>query len=172
MGIQIQKHKKQDIMIYMMIITAVLILISFMVDRKKTIKGIKKGLMQFLKILPTLLSVIVIISIVLYVVSDNFLMEYLGKGAGLGAYISAAAIGSVSLLPGFIAYPLAGILVKSGVSYAVIAVFITTLMMVGVLTIPIETKYFGLKITLLRNVLSFIGAIIVGATMVFVYSFI
>ncbi|VAX18435.1 hypothetical protein MNBD_IGNAVI01-2639 [hydrothermal vent metagenome] len=156
-------------MIAMLIITAALTFVSFMVDRKKTIKGIKKGLMQFLKILPTLLSVIVIISIVLYFVSDKFLMGYLGKGAGLGAYISAAAIGSISLIPGFIVYPLAGILVKSGVSYAVIAVFITTLMMVGILTIPIEARYFGLKTTIIRNALSFFGAIIVGTLMAFTY---
>ncbi len=159
-------------MITMILITAVFVIISFIVDWQKTIKGIKKGLMQFIKILPTLLSVIIIISIVLYFVSDELLMEYLGKNAGWEAYISAAFIGSVSLLPGFIAYPLAGILVKSGVSYAIIAVFITTLMMVGILTIPIEAKYFGLKTALLRNVLSFLGAIVVGAIMVLVYSFI
>ncbi|RUT73126.1 hypothetical protein DLK05_15070 [Ancylomarina longa] len=153
----------------MMILTVALVVISFIADRKKTLKGIKKGLKQFLKILPTLLSVIIIISIVLFFVSNEFLMEYLGKGAGLGAYISAAAIGSISLLPGFIAYPLAGILVKSGVSYSVIAVFITTLMMIGILTIPIEAKYFGMKTTLIRNTLSFFGAILVGAVMAFIY---
>ena len=156
-------------MIPLTIFTTVLVIISFIIDRKKTIKGIQKGLKQFLKILPTLLSVIIIISIVLFFVSDKFLMEYLGKEAGLGAYISAAAIGSVSLLPGFIAYPLAGILVQSGVSYSVIAVFITTLMMVGILTIPIEARYFGLKTTIIRNALSFIGAIIVGTLMAFTY---
>lgn len=152
------------------IIIAVLTLISFAFDRGKTIRGIKKGLMQFLKILPTLLSVIIIISIILHFVSNELLMEYLGESAGWGAYFSAAVIGSVALLPGFIAYPVAGILIKSGVSYAVIAVFITTLMMVGILTIPIEARYFGLKTTLLRNGLSFIGAIVVGAAMVFIYS--
>lgn len=158
-------------MLTMIILTGAFVIVSFIIDRKKTIKGIKKGLIQFLKIVPALLSVIVIVSIVLYFVSDELLMEYLGENAGWAAYISAALIGSVSLLPGFIAYPLAGILVKSGVSYAVIAVFITTLMMVGVLTIPIETKYFGFKTVLLRNALSFIGAIIVGAVMALVYSF-
>ena len=157
-------------MIPIVILTAALVLISFIVDHRKTIKGIKKGLKQFLKILPTLLSVIIIISIVLFFISDDVLKEYLGKEAGAFAYVSAAVMGSISLLPGFIAYPLAGILVKTGVSYAVIAVFITTLMMVGVLTIPIEAKYFGMKTTLIRNGLSFIGAIVVGAVMVFVYT--
>jgi uncharacterized membrane protein YraQ (UPF0718 family) len=159
-------------MLTMIIITAALTLISLVIDPKKTIKGIKIGMMQFFKILPALLSVIIIISIILHFVSNDLIAEYLGENAGLEAYLSAAVLGSVSLLPGFIAYPLAGILVKTGVSYAVIAVFITTLMMVGVMTIPIEAKYFGIKLTLIRNALSFLGAIIVGAVMVFVYALI
>lgn len=156
-------------MISLVILTAVLALVSFIVDRKKTIKGIQKGLKQFLKILPTLMSVIIIISVVLFFISGDLLKEYLGKDAGAVAYVSAAALGSVSLLPGFIAYPLAGILVNSGVSYSVIAVFITTLMMVGILTIPIEARYFGLKTTIIRNTLSFLGAIVVGTAMAFIY---
>lgn len=120
---------------------------------------------MFLKILPTLLSVIILVSVVLYFVSDKFIVEHLGSDAGFAAYISAALIGSVSIIPGFIAFPLAGILVKGGVSLSVIAVFITTLKMVGVLTIPIEAKFFGLKTALIRNGLSFLGAITVGAIM-------
>ncbi len=157
-------------MIPLLIATALLVIISFIVNRKKTIKGVTKGLKQFLKILPTLLSVIIVISIVLYFVSNEFLMEYLGDKAGWGAYFFAAVVGSVSILPGFIAYPLSGILVQSGVSLSVIAVFITTLKMVGILTIPIEKKYFGLKVAIVRNILSFLGAIIVGGIMAIIYN--
>jgi len=62
-----------------------------------------------------------------------------------------------------VAFPLAALLLKSGVGYAVVAVFITTLMMVGVLTLPLEIRFFGRRVALLRNGLSFIGALIVGA---------
>ncbi len=151
------------------ILTAILTIISFVFDKKKTLKGIKKGTMMFLKILPTLLSVIIVVSVVLYLVSDKLLMEYLGENAGFGAYLSAAIIGSISIIPGFIAYPLAGILVKSGISLSVIAVFITTLKMVGILTIPIEAKFFGFKTAIIRNALSFVGAILVGGSMVLIY---
>ena len=153
------------------ILTLVLTIVSFAFDRTKTWRGIKKGLKQFINILPTLLSVIILISIVLYFVSDKFLSEYLGAGAGISAYFSAAVIGAVAILPGFISYPLAGILVKSGVSLSVIAVFITTLKMVGILTIPIEKKYFGLKVALLRNALSFAGALIVGIAMALIFNY-
>ena len=156
-------------MIPMIVLTIVLTVLSFVIDKNKTLKGIKKGLTMFLKILPTLLSVIILVSIVLYLVSDEVLIKYLGDEAGLGAYVSAAVIGSVSIIPGFIAYPLAGILLKTGVSFSVLSVFITTLKMVGVLTIPIESKFFGLKTAILRNVLSFIGAILVGGSMAVIY---
>ena len=159
-------------MVYILVIISILTFISFLVDKKKTLKGIKKGIMMFLKILPTLLSVIIFVSIVLYFVSDEILIEYLGKDAGLGAYSSAAIIGSVSIIPGFIAYPLAGILLKTGVSFSVLSVFITTLKMVGILTIPIEAKFFGLKTAIIRNILSFVGAILVGGSMALIYYYI
>ncbi len=158
-------------MIAVVFIALALVLISFLVDRKKTLQAIRKGMLQFFRILPTLLSVIMIISIVLYFVSEEVIIRYLGEGAGWEAYFSAAILGSVSLIPGFIAFPLAGILVKSGVAYTVIAVFITTLLMVGLLTIPIEAKYFGLKTSLLRNALSFLGAVVIGIVMVIIYTF-
>ncbi len=158
-------------MYYIIILTAILTLISFFFDKKKTWKGIKKGAKQFINILPTLLSVIILISIVLYFVSDKVLMEYLGAEAGIAAYFSAGIIGAVAVLPGFIAYPLAGILVKSGVALSVIAVFITTLKMVGILTIPIEKKYFGLKVALMRNLLSFAGALLVGIVMALILNY-
>ncbi len=159
-------------MIPIMLLTLFLTLISFIANRKKTIIGIRKGLKQFLAILPTLLSVIILISVVLYFVSDELLMEYMGEKAGWGAYFAAALIGSVSILPGFIAYPLSGILVQTGVSLSVIAVFITTLKMVGILTIPIEKRYFGLKVAIIRNLLSFVGAIVVGAIMALILNII
>jgi len=159
-------------MLPIIIFTVIATVISFLVDRKKTIKGVKKGLKQFVKILPTLLSVIMIISVILYFVSDEFMITHLGESAGVEAYLSAAMVGSISILPGFVTYPLAGILVKAGVSFAVISVFITTLKMVGFLIIPIEAKYFGLKTAIIRNLLSLLGALLVGGIMALFYNYI
>ena len=157
-------------MIPIIILTAALTIISFIFDKKKTLKGVKKGIMMFVKILPTLLSVIILVSVALYFTSDEILIKYLGEKAGFHAYGFAAVIGSVAIMPGFISYPLAGILVNTGVSYSVIAVFITTLKMVGILTIPLEAKFFGLKTAIIRNSLAFAGAIIVGFIMVLIYN--
>ncbi len=55
-------------------------------------------------------------------------------------------------MPGFIAFPLSGILLSKGVPYMVISAFTTTLMIVGVLSYPVEKAYFGTKVTIMRNV--------------------
>jgi len=143
-------------------LTFVLLIISFFSDREKTVFGIKKGFKMFLGLLPTILNVLILVSIFLSLVPKETLIKLLGKNSGITGIMIAAVLGSIALIPMFITYPLAAILLKEGLSYRIVAVFITTLLMVGVLTLPIEIKFFGVKVSILRNVLSFIGAIIIG----------
>jgi uncharacterized membrane protein YraQ (UPF0718 family) len=141
------------------------LLISIFADRKKTFAGVKKGLKMFVGILPSLFNVLILVSLFLVLVPESVLIKWLGEGSGLTGFIVAAILGSIAMIPGFIAFPLGAILLKSGVTYKVVSVFVTTLMMVGIITIPLEAKYFGLKVTILRNALSFVGALITGLVM-------
>ena len=85
--------------------------------------------------------------------------------AGIAAPLAAALIGSVTLMPGFVAFPLAAALLKSGAGYMQLAAFVSTLMMVGVVTIPIEKKTFGLKATIARNASAFVYSFVVAVVM-------
>ena len=157
-------------MTILFVITGLLLLVSFIANRQKTLNGLKKGAMQFFKLLPTLLTVIILVSVALFFIPEKVLLTYFGDQAGILGYLSAAIVGSVSLIPGFISYPLSGMLLDSGVGYGVIALFITTLKMVGIITIPIEAKYFGMKVTLMRNGLSFLGALVIGGIMAIIFA--
>ncbi len=152
-------------MIELALTTALALLLSFLADRGKTLAGLKKGARMFLNILPAMLVVLALVSVFLYLVPASLMTAWLGKGTGWTGIAGAALLGSISLIPGFIAFPLGAILVRSGVAYRVIAVFITTLMMVGILTLPLEAKYFGWRVSLSRNALSFAGALLVGLLM-------
>ncbi|HSQ35872.1 MAG TPA: hypothetical protein VLQ89_07775 [Candidatus Binatia bacterium] len=152
-------------MIGFAVATAAVLVLSFLADRGKTMAGLKKGARMFLNILPALLAVLVLVSVFLYVFPAQVLTVWLGRGTGWSGIVSAAVLGSISLIPGFIAFPLGAILVRHAVSYQVVAVFITTLMMVGILTLPLEAKFFGWKTSILRNVLSFCGALLIGLLM-------
>jgi uncharacterized membrane protein YraQ (UPF0718 family) len=89
----------------------------------------------------------------------------IGRNAGIEGVVLAALFGSVVLIQAFIAFPLAGSFLRQGASITAIAAFVTTLVMVGILTAPLEVKFFGKKFTLWRNSLSFIFAIVIALLM-------
>lgn len=95
--------------------------------------------------------------------------KLIGIDSGIWGIILSAIIGCITLIPGFVAFPLAATLLQAGAGYSQIAVFLSTLMMVGFVTLPLESKYFGKKMTLKRNFLALILAIItslmIGVTM-------
>lgn len=144
------------------VLAAVLLILSFFKDRKKTKMALKKAWKSFENILPQFLSILVIIGIMLAVLSPEIISGLIGRQSGWLGMLIASLIGSVTLIPGFVAFPLASALLNSGAGFMQIAVFISTLMMVGIVTIPVEIKYFGKKATILRNGLAFIFSFIVA----------
>jgi uncharacterized membrane protein YraQ (UPF0718 family) len=155
--------------IILYILAMVLLGMSFVKDRKKTKMALVKAWKSFENILPQILSIFIIIGIMLAVLNPDTISELIGKQSGWIGIVIASVIGSITLIPGFVAFPLAAALLESGAGFMQIAVFISTLMMVGIVTIPVETKYFGKKVTFLRNglafVFSYIVAIVIGAVL-------
>jgi uncharacterized membrane protein YraQ (UPF0718 family) len=149
-------------MYYLYIATGLALLISFIANRDKTLKAVKIAFGEFINILPAFLSMIILVSIILFLVPDKVISNYLGKDNIFTGVLFASFFGSITLMPGFIAFPLCGILLKKGVLYMVLSAFSTTLMMVGVLTYPIEKEYFGIKVTIIRNIISFFIALVVA----------
>ncbi|MFP4364044.1 MAG: hypothetical protein ACLFR1_09260 [Spirochaetia bacterium] len=101
-------------------------------------------------------------SLSLSVLSEEAIAAFLQKNSGFFGAFAAAVVGSIIFLPGFVAFPLAGVLREAGSSYFLLSAFTTTLMMVGVLTFPIEKEYLGIKITILRNIVAFCIAITIA----------
>lgn len=151
------------------IITAILLIISFIKNKKNTKAALKKAWKAFENILPQLLSIMVLVGLVLAFLDAETISRFIGESSGFLSVLGLGAIGSITLIPGFIAFPLSATLLDNGAGYMQIAVFISTLMMVGIVTIPIEKKYFGSKMTYTRNglalIFSFAVAIVIGVVL-------
>ena len=130
--------------------------VSFAKDRKKTKMALKKAWKSFENILPQFLAILVLIGLVLTLLSRETISLLLGSNSGVLGVLMAAFIGSITLIPGFVAFPLAAALFQSGAGVVQIAAFVSTLMMVGVVTLPLELKTFGLRAAILRNVSAFV----------------
>jgi len=76
-----------------------------------------------------------------------------------------ALLGAILHIPSLVSFPLAASILESGASVTAVAVFITTLTMIGVVTLPVEIRELGRKMALLRNGISFIIAIVIGLIM-------
>ena len=151
-------------------ITIILLSISFIKDKSKTKMALKKAWKSFENIMPQFLVVILFVGILLTYLNPETISLIIGEKSGAFGVIMASLVGAVTLIPGFIAFPTAALLLENGAGYMQIAAFISSLMMVGIVTIPVEMKYFGKKMTLLRNgfafIFSFIVAYIIGLVMI------
>ena len=125
------------------IITAALLLLSYYKDKKKTKIALKKAWKAFENILPEFLVVILLVGVLLAVADSEVISKIIGSGSGWMGVILAAVVGSVTLIPCFVAFPTAALLLQGGAGYMQIGAFVSTLMMVGVVTMPVEIKYFG-----------------------------
>lgn len=140
--------------------------LSAIKDREKTKKALMKGLKALEGILPQLLVVLVFIAFILAVFNAETISRFLGAGSLWIGVVIAAVVGSITLIPGFVAFPVAGELLRNGAGVLQIAAFVSTLMMVGVVTLPMEIKYFGKRAAIARNgiafVFSFVAAVFVS----------
>lgn len=144
----------------------VLVIISAVKSKEKTLRALKKSWKSFEAMMPQLMAIIMIIGLTLSWLNPELISRVIGGESGLVGMIIAGAIGSVTLIPAFVAFPLASALLDAGAGTMQIVAFISTLMMVGVVTLPVEMRTFGKKITFTRNImafgLSFVVAILMG----------
>lgn len=147
------------------VITAVLLVVSFVKDTSKTREALKKAFFMGRGMALSIFAVIFAIGLILAILPPEQIADIIGKQNVLVATIAAAAFGTITLIPAFIAFPLIGTLVEAGVGIMPSVAFLTTLTMVGVVTFPLEKKEFGSKFALTRNGLSFVFAIIIALIM-------
>lgn len=148
--------------IILFVSAAIGLLVSSQKDKEKTAQAIKKAVNSFFNLLPSLLGIIGLIGLMLALVPRELIAGFFGDNSPAGILV-ISAIGSITLLPAFIAFPLASSLLDAGASIVAVACFITTVLMVGIITAPMEIEYFGRKFTLWRNLSALVLAVIIGA---------
>jgi uncharacterized membrane protein YraQ (UPF0718 family) len=143
-----------------------LLVLSLVKDKKKTRTALLKAWKAFNNILPQFLAILFIAGIMLAFLTPETISRSIGRKSGWWGVVGAALAGSVTLIPGFLAFPMAALLLKNGAGAMQIGAFVSTLMMVGVITLPVEIKYLGRKAAYLRNLMafgfSFLAALVIG----------
>ena len=145
-------------------VASIALLVSWWRDPDRTVKAILVCGRSLKALIPGVLGMIALVGLVLALVPQEALTKLFTTKGVLG-YAMISLVGSIFTMPAPVAFPLAGSLLRLGAAPAVLATFITTLTMVGIVSAPVEISYFGLRFTLLRQSLSFVAAIAIGLLM-------
>ena len=83
------------------------LMISFVKDREKTKLVLKKAWRSLENILPSILAILLLIGFILTFLDAQAISKLLGTDSGAFGMVIAAVVGCVTLIPGFVAFPLA-----------------------------------------------------------------
>ena len=140
----------------------ILLIISFIKDKSKTKEAIILGLKSFENILPQFLCVIISVGILLSFFTTDTISKILGNSSGFWGIILADIIGAIAMMPTFVAFSLGNTLLLNGAGYSQVGALVSSLVLIGLMTFPLEAKYIGKRAALLRNLIAFLFSIIVG----------
>lgn len=138
--------------------------ISWWRDRGRTRKALKTSWKSLSALLPVLAGMVALVGFTLAALPPAMITRFF-RMHDLRGYGLVALVGTIITLPGPVAFPLAGTLLRRGAEPGLLATFITTLTMVGTVTAPVEIAHFGKRFTLVRQAVSLALAIAIGAIM-------
>ena len=139
--------------------------ISFAKDKKKTTLSLKRAWTMFINVLPQFVAILLLVGLMLIVFQPETIQQIIGAESGFVGMLITSLLGAIVVIPALIAFPIGAELLNNGAGVAQIVVFISSLTTVGLITLPLETKYFGKKLALIRNVLSYFLAFLVAYVM-------
>jgi len=132
---------------------------SFYKNKEKSVKALKIALKGTINMAPAIGIILILVGLLLGFFKPELISKLLGNQSGIIGIAMASVAGAILMIPSLVAFPLTASLVQSGASIPVAAAFITTLTMIGFVTLPIEIKVMGKRLTFLRNGISFIIAV-------------
>lgn len=147
------------------VIGIILFAVAMIKDKDRAKEAMKKSKGMMKGMLGDIIGIIFMIGLLLSLIPQSTIENLLGSGNTMVSSIFGALIGSITLIPAFVAFPLVGSFVDAGASIVPGVAFLTTLTMVGVVTFPLEKKEFGTRFAVARNALSFVAAISIALIM-------
>ncbi|MBI9009507.1 MAG: permease [Tenericutes bacterium] len=133
----------------------ILLILAFIKDKQRAILALKKGYKSFVKLLPSLIPIMLLMGIMLVMLDRELIKSLLGEDSGILGILLSSIIGSIAFMPSFLAFPFGKSLLDIGAGYPQVAAFVAGLMSVGIVSISVEKMYFGTKFTVLRNILGY-----------------
>lgn len=134
-------------------VAVVLLGISFLKDWKKTALSLKRAWKMFENVLLQFMAILLLVELLLAIVTPETIQYVIGAESGFVGMLITSLLSAIALVT------VATELLQNGAGITQIEVFISTLTMVGFVTLPMKIKYLGKKAAIFCNVLAFLFAL-------------
>jgi len=126
---------------------------------------------NFKRVIPAILSIFILVSFLKVVVPKEFYAKIFSGIPILDALIGAI-LGSISAGNPLTSYVMGGEILDQGVALVAIVAFLLSWVTVGIIQLPAESLILGKKFALVRNLVSFVSAIVIAILVVLTLSII
>ena len=129
-------------------------------------QSFKNALKMFTTIAPILLAVVGLVGLFKTYVTPE-MIQSLFTGETLHDTFIGTITGTISVGQIFVSYIIGGELVAGGISLYAVTAFILSFVTLGMIQLPLEYSLFGIRFTVIRNLLSFLFAMLISFMTVF-----
>ncbi|MDR1773759.1 MAG: permease [Clostridioides sp.] len=150
--------KRYKFFLISLIILCIIAIFDFNIGAKSMISA-KQSMLQMLSVLP---PVMLILGLIDAWVPREILMKYMGDNSGVMGVIIAMLIGSVAAGPMYAAFPFTSVLIKKGVRFSNIIIFMNAWCVTKISTLLFEFSALGYKFTIARLIIDLPAVIIMG----------
>jgi len=168
-----EKKKKKDKKwpsLYFLGIVIVLYIILFCLNPKHTYNSFKASGDIFIKLIPVLLLVVLLMGLINHFLRPKAIARYLGKESGIKGWFLAISAGILSHGPIYIWYPMLEDLRKQGMRTGLASVFLYN-RAIKIPLLPVMIYYFGLEFTVTLLICVVIASLIGGKVIEMLESF-
>ena len=132
--------------------------------------ALMKAWKAFENLLPMLLGIIIIVGIIIAILDPQIIAKLIGKNSGFLGVLILTVIGSIALIPGFIAFPVAAVLMKKGAKFSNVLIFIGAWSTTKIPMFLFEMSSMGIKFAVTRLLIDIPGIIIIAYAIYFMIS--
>lgn len=125
---------------------------------------------MIMNIIPMILAIVGLVGLFNAFISTQMIRSLFTGSIFYDTFISTIA-GSISVGQPVVSYIIGGELSASGISLYAVTAFILSFVTLGIVQLPMEYSLFGSRFTIIRNLLSFLFAMLIAILTVYLLEF-
>lgn len=144
------------------IIVFIILIIVIILKEDMGIKALNNTKDSFLQMLSVLPPIMVLLGLMDEWISRESMMKYMGKDSGIMGIAISIFFAAFAAGPMYAAFPFTAVLLKKGVKFSNVMIFMNTWCVIKISTLLFEVTSLGFKFTFYRFIIDFVGVIAMG----------